>query len=196
MITTFNNLKYDFYNYMISKKVPVTKLVIFLGRLYQLSTIRVKRDQPTIRKDLMKAQTIDDIMFIIQSYCSFFNFSLIETMVDKFEELHGFKSRLEEYKEAFFKYAESRLVYCPSKIGLNTETGLGTKATEIVFILDDVYKDCRLNHLETLRKDLCDIFRIPIEILFLDSVGEYSYDIREKQPYAGTLIFYVLHIDS
>ena len=139
MITTFNNLKYDFYNYMISKKVPVRKLVIFLGRLNQPSTIRVKRDQPTIHKDLMKAQTIDDIMFIIQSYCSFFNFSLIETMVDKFEELHGFKSRLEEYKEAFFKYAESRLVYCPSKIGLNTETGLGTKATEIVFILDDVY---------------------------------------------------------
>ena len=232
MITTFNDLMYDFYECMISKKVPFGKLKIFLRGLGQRSTIyKDETDQPTISKNLMKAQTIDDMMLIIQSYCSFFNFSLIETMVDRFEQFHGFKPKLEEYKEAFAKYAEHKLVYCcPSGIGLNTEAGLGTEAAEIFVKLDDAYKDCRLTHLETLRKDLCQIFRIPLEIFPLDRVqpgsvcvifqvpefmkkeifplsekqilalrelnydkiqiysvmcSEYSYDIREKQPYAG-----------
>ena len=230
MIRTFNILMYDFYECMISKKVPVSKLKIFLGGLNRFSTIyEDETDRPTISKNLMKAQTIDDMMLIIQSYCSFFNFSLIETMVDKFEHLYGFKPKLEEYKEAFAKYAECKLVYCcPSGIGLNTEAA---EAAEIVVKLDDAYKDCRLTHLETLRKDLCQIFRIPPEIFLLDRVqqgsvcvifqapefmkkeifplsekqilalrelnynkiqiysvvcSEYSYDIREKQPYAGT----------
>ena len=230
MIKTFNDLMYDFYECMISKKVSVGKLKIFLRGLGRGSTIfKDEIDQPTISKNLMKAQTIDDMMLIIQSYCSFFNFSLIETMVDRFEQFHGFKPKLEEYKEAFAKYAEHKL--CPSGIGLNTEAGLGTEAAEIVIKLDDAYKDCRLTHLETLRKDLCQIFRIPLEIFPLDRVqpgsvcvifqvpefmkmeifplsekqiialrelnydkiqiysvvcSEYSYDIREKQPYAGT----------
>ena len=230
MITTFNDLMYDFYECMICKKVPVIKLKIFLGGLGQCSTIyKDETNRPTISKDLMKAQNIDDIMLIIQSYCSFFNFSLIETIVNKFEQLHGFKPRLVLYKEAFAKYAEHKLVYsCPSGIGLNTEA---VEAAEIFVKLDDAYKDCRLTHLETLRKDLCQIFRFPLEIFPLDRVqpgsvcvvfqvlefmkkeifplsekqfialrelnydniqiysivcSEYSYDIREKQPYAGT----------
>ena len=235
MIKTFNDLMYDFYKCMISKNVPVSELKIFLIGLNRLGTIfKDETDRPTMRKDLMKAQTIDDMMLIIQSYCSFFNFSLIETMVDRFEQLHGFKPRLEEYKEAFAKYAEHKLVYCcPSGIGLNTEAA---EAAEIVVKLDDAYKDCRLTHLETLRKDLCQIFRIPLEIFPLDRVqpgsvcvvfqvpefmkeeifplsekqllalrelnydsiqiysvvcSEYSYDIREKQPYAGIYSIYM-----
>ena len=231
MITTFNDLMFDLQECMISKNVPVSKLKTFLRGLHRLSTIDVT-DQLTISKNLMNAQTIDDMMLIIWSYCSFFNFSLIETMVNKFKQLHGFKPRLEEYKEAFAKYAEHKLVYCcPSGIGLNTEAGLGTEAAEIFVKLDDAYKDCRLTHLETLRKDLCQIFRIPLEIFPLEGVqpgsvcvvfqmpefmkekifplskkqilalrelnydniqiysvvcSKYSYDIREKQPYAGT----------
>ena len=224
-----NDLMYDFYECMISKNVPVSKLKIFLRGLGRRSTIfKDETDQPTISKDLMKAQNIDDMMLIIQRYCSFFNFSLIETMVDKFEQLYVFKLRLEEYKEAFAKYAEHKLVFgCPSGIGLNTEVA---EAAEIFVKLDEAYKDCRLTHLETLHKDLCQIFRIPIEIFPLDRVqpgsvcvvfqapefmkkeifplsekqiialrelnydniqiysvvcSEYSYDIREKQPYAG-----------
>ena len=230
MIITFNVLMYDFYECMISKKVPVSKLKIFLGGLGQHSTIfKDEANQSTISKDLMKAQTIDDMMLIIQTYCSFFNFRLIETIVDRFEQLHGFKPKLEEYKEAFAKYAEHKLVYCcPSGIGLNTEVA---EAAEVVVKLDDAYKDCRLTHLETLREDLCQIFRIPLEIFPLEGVqpgsvcvvfqapefmkkeifpltekqilalrelnydkiqiysvmcSEYSYDIREKQTYAGT----------
>ena len=233
MITTFNHLMFDFYKYMDSKNVPVKRLKIFLRGFGRLSTIfKDETDQPTISKDLMKAQDIDDIMLIIQSYCSFFNFSLIETIVNEFEQLHGFKPRLVLYKEAFAKYAEPKLVYCcPSGIGLNTEAGSGTEAAEIFVKLDDAYKDCRLTHLETLCKDLCRIFRLPLEIFPLDRVqpgsvcvvfqvlefmkkeifplsekqildlrelnygniqiysivcSEYSYDIREKQPYAGT----------
>ena len=55
-------------------------------------------------------------------------------------------------------------------LGLNTEAGLGTEAAEIVVKLDDAYKDCRLTHLETLRKDLCQIFRIPLEVFPLEGV--------------------------
>ena len=238
MIITFNVLMYDFYECMISKKVPVGQLKIFLRGLGRCITVfKDEIDRPTISKDLMKAQTIDDMMLIIQSYCSFFNFRLIETMVDRFEQLYGFKPRLEEYKEAFAKYAEHKLVYCcPSGIGLNTEA---EEAAEIFVKLDEAYKDCRLTHLETLRRDLCQIFRIPLEIFPLDRVqpgsvcvvfqapefmkkgifplsekqiialrelnydniqiysvvcSEYSYDIREKQPYAGTYSIYMYYM--
>ena len=230
MIITFNDLMYDFYKYMNSKEVPVNELKTFLRGLGRLNTIyEDEKDQPTISKDLKNALTIDDIMDIIWSYCSFFNFSLIKKIVDKLEQLHGFKPRLEEYKQAFTKYAEHKLVYCcPSGIGLNTET---IEAAKIFVKLDDAYKNCQMIHLETLREDLCQIFRIPLEIFPLDGVqpgcvcvvfqvpeymkkeifplsekqiialrelnydkiqiysvvcSEYSYDIREKQPYAGT----------
>ena len=182
MITTFGDLMFDLQECMISKNISISKLKTFLRGRHRLSTIDVT-DQLTISKDLMNAQTIDDMMLIIWSYVSFFNFSLIETMVDKFKQLHDFKPRLEEYKEAFAKYAEHKLVYCcPSGIGLNTEAGLGTETAEIFVKLDDAYKDCRLTHLETLRKDLCQIFRTPLEIFPLDRVQPGSVCVVFQVP--------------
>ena len=231
MMEKFNQLTFDIYEYMTSKKVPVFKLKMLLRSFKKLDTIyQDEEDPPTISKDVMKANGIDDMMLIIQSYCSFFNFHLIETIVDTLK-LDGFRPLLEQYKKDFAMYAEHKLVYCcPSGIGFNAETGLDIETTKIVVKLDDAYKDCRMSYLETLRKDLCRIFRIPLEIFPLEGIqpgsvcvvfhmpefmknkifplsdkqiaalkelnydevqiysivcGEDSYNIKEKQPYAG-----------
>ena len=69
---------------------------------------------------LMQSKTIDEAMVVIGTYCSFFNFHMIEHIVNKLGTRQDRKN-LEKYREEFDKYAERHVFECPAEVGMVSE---------------------------------------------------------------------------
>ena len=114
--------------------------------------------QPPLRHQLPKFRDsdIDDAMDIVSDYCSFFNYHIIEHIIDKLGVQQD-KENLTEYKEAFNKYATNRHVFeCPSEVGSITKHDVTMFVT-----LDDTHDNSTACALDLLVSKLREILKIP-----------------------------------
>ena len=95
-------------------------------------------------------------MLVIGDYCSFFNFRMIEHIVDKLGSRQD-KKNLSKYQEEFNKYAERHVFECPSEVGK-----LSSDHANIFVKLDDTYENCTLQNLHLFVNRLWNIFNVSI----------------------------------
>ena len=94
--------------------------------------------------EMKKMESVDDAMSIVNNYCSFFNYRMLEHIINKLGTERD-KENLAEYKEAFAKYGERHVFECPSEVGkMNTEGHANMFVT-----LDDLFDNCNVNHLQS-----------------------------------------------
>ena len=118
---------------------------------------------PTFRRklpELTNAKTIDAAMLVIGNYCSFFNYYMIEHIINKLGTRQD-KKNLDKYKKEFSQYAERLVFECPSEVGTMSE-GLA----EMVVTLDRTYDDYTLSYLELFVNDLRKILNISSSAAF------------------------------
>lgn len=107
------------------------------------------------REKLRQANTLNDLFDIIEVFCSFFNYDLIEYLI-KFVGSNDDKMRLNNYKSDFAEYARRRVCESPPK------TGACSAEQSNIYV-----------KLESGFSSLCDLREFRLKISEILSVSQY-----------------------
>ena len=102
---------------------------------------------------LRNIELIDDAMSVIVSeYCSFFNYHIIEFIINKLGTEED-KQKLLKYKEEFTEYGRRHIFECSSEVGERSD-----HCVDMFVALDKSYENCTVRNLDlfviNLRKTL------------------------------------------
>ena len=113
--------------------------------------------QPVLRHyfpKLMQAQRIEEAMAIIGNYCSFFNYHIVELIIEILGTIND-KDNLSNYKKEFSEYARRHVFECPSELGAMTDDN-----AELFVTLDETYDDCIVSVLQLFVRKLAEILKL------------------------------------
>ena len=120
---------------------------------------------------LPEPKIVDDIMKLIESKSSFFNYQLIEYMI----QLSGTdddKQNLESYRTKFSNYAERRVYECPAIISKSNSS-----ETELHVKLDSKYDKYTVDELIGFQSRLCRILKRKVYAIRLLSVQKGCFKL-------------------
>ena len=167
MICKFSYIRQRFGNFL-RKNGSDDTIANLKGILYDLieypPLFHNKPNYPTIDKDLDRANSINDIKRIINSYSSFFNFELLEIIFDQMEYKEGMDA-LELHKKDIAEYAKDRIYHFPSGLGIKD-----AKHIVVAVKLDNTYEGCTISHLITFHKNLCQLLEVTLGQFPLDGL--------------------------
>ena len=118
---------------------------------------------------------VDDAFTVLKGYYSWFNFHLIEYIINEFcDEDEEVKVKLTDYKAHMKQLCEARLCDFPgSRYGFGTgEHRSGTKPC--VFNVDKHWTIIKLSDLEVVKGTICDVLRLNRLAVSLQVVGSSS----------------------
>ncbi len=124
------------------------------------------------KSDLQECTSVDEVWKRICIYISFFNFTILEDIVDQLGTKKD-KIILESYKKDFIKYAERRVYECPAEFGYQIE---GNPTIHVK--LDSTYDECTLNQLAVFKKKLCGLLKVRMNNLILYRVERGCYELK------------------
>ena len=128
---------------------------------------------------LTKSKTIDEAMVVIGNYCSFFNYRMLERIINKLGTRQDHKN-LTKYKEHFNQYAERLVFECPSEVGTMIE-GLAN----MYVTLDRAYDSYTLSSLELFVNNLGKTLKISSGAVFiLCRIAKGSLKLTFQLPYS------------
>ena len=180
----FQDLFSDTTQSLKQQKVTVKELLCNLVGLGPLSPAYDDLNLPVFRRHLphlTKSKTIDEAMFEIGHYCSFFNFRMIEQIINKLGTMQD-KKNMEKYKEEFDKYAERHVFECPAEVGTVSE-GLAN----MFVTLDKTFDDCTVSGLELFVENLREIISLKIStgaVFKLTHITPGSLKLTFQLPYS------------
>ena len=100
------------------------------------------------------AQRIEEAMAIIGDYCSFFNYHIVELIIDILGTTND-KESLSNYKKEFSEYARRHVYECPSELGTVT-----TGDAELFMTLDETYDSYTVSSLQLFVRKLAEILKL------------------------------------
>ena len=144
------------------EKISVAELVGHLECLGSIKPTYMDIGRTPLRcqlPGLANAVTVDAVMTVVKDYCSFFNYHMLEHIIDEFGTKQD-KENMASYKEDFNKYAECCIIHCPSEVGIMSEEG----CANLFITLDDSFDNCAVSHLNIFIGNLRKILKIPSNI--------------------------------
>ena len=159
MMEKFQNLLSGVTKSLKERDVSKSSILCHLMGLGQLKPVYEDPPLPVFRRqlhELKKAKDIEEVMLGIGDYCSFFNFQLIEQIVEKLGTDTD-RGNMSKYKEDFDKYAIRKVFECPSKVSSTNEKGL----IKLYVTLDETYESCTVSHLQLFTSYLKKKHNIP-----------------------------------
>ena len=145
------------------EKVPVNELVGHLECLGNIKPTFTDSGISPLRHQLpglADAKTVDAVMSVVKDYCSFFNYHMVEHIIDEFGTKQD-KKNMAGYKEDFTKYAECCIIQCPSEVGKMSKEG----CANLFVTLDDSFDNCAVSHLNVFIGNLRKILKIPSSVV-------------------------------
>ena len=140
------------------RNITVKELSNHIGCLESLKPAykHSKLTNRCLGSELPKAETIDDVMATVREYSSFFNYQILENIIN---HLGGEQDRinLAKYLEEFAEYAKRKVFECPCEVGTMNEDG----CTNIFVTLDESYDNCTVSSLGRFKCELQAILKIP-----------------------------------
>ena len=177
MVLKFFKICKGLRHFILTNSVNIEELKWILQHCISYETIKETDCHRSLTSDDIKnEQDIAKLMGYISSFSSFFNFKLVEEVIDVVGYEEG-KQMIEQYKKDFENYLKGRVTQCP--------TGMGPKGDQYVRFsvqLDNTYKECRMAHLFTLQEDICEILQIKTHCLLVEGL----------EPGSIWVVFYVL----
>ena len=171
IIRKFWHLHSRVYESLRQRDVPVERLVVHLSSLGAFDPVSKDSQKPvlqTLSQELQKAKSIENVLLAIKDYFSFFNYHVIEHIVD---ELGTDQDRVElqNYKKAFDEYSKRRVYECPPVYGPKSDAD----HADLVVKLDSVYEKFTVKELKKFEYRLSRIFCVaPQSVLRLCRVEE------------------------
>ena len=134
------------------RNIPTTVLTSHLECLGSVKPTFKDSGLPPLRHQLpglANAKTVDAVMSVVKDYCSFFNYRMLEHIINEVGAEQD-KQSLAKYKEEFAKYGERHVFECPSEVGRMSEEG----HANMFVTLDDSFDNCTVNHLQSFISNL------------------------------------------
>ena len=182
MIDKFQDLFSDTTLSLKQRKMTVTELLYNLVGLGPLPPAYKGLDLPEFSQQLpklMQSKTTDEAMLVIGTYCSFFNFRMIEKIINKLGTGQDRKN-LEKYREEFDRYAERHVFKCPAEVGTVSE-GLAN----MFVTLDETFNSCTVRVLDLFVENLRKTLKISTGAVFkLTRITPGSLKLTFQLPYS------------
>ena len=177
----FQQLFSTVYKSLCKQNVPVTKLVTHLLSLGALDPISKQSQKPLLQtffQELRNAGSIEDVLWVIRDYFSFFNYHVIEHIVNGLGTDQD-KVELQTYKEQFCQYSKRRIYECPPVYGPMSRAD----HADLVLKVDSAYEQFTVEELENFEYRLTKIFQVsPQNVLRLCRVEEGCLQLMFQVP--------------
>ena len=129
-------------------------------------------------KNLEKAESIEEIFWILKDYMSFFNYHIIEHIINVLGTDDD-QAELKKYQIKFQQYARRRVYECPPQYGPVSETG----HADIFVKVDSRYDDYTVVDIEVFRQKLSELLGFSSKgVLRLCLVKEGCFQLTFQVP--------------
>ena len=172
----FQHLLSRVYESLRVRNIPVTNLVTCLLTLDVLDPVSKGSQKPLLQtffQELRNAESIEDVLWVIRDYFSFFNYHVIEHIVDGLGTDQD-KVELQNYKKHFHRYSKQRIFECPPVYGPMSS---GDHA-DLVFILDSSYEQFTVEELRRFQYRLSMLYISPQSVVRLCQVEEACFQLN------------------
>ena len=153
----FDELLTSVCAYIEDENVSIKKIKIALKGVTRLPTIYKDDEIITYYVD-----DVSDIILLIRSHCTYFNFRLLEKLIVVIKYSAG-KHMMEKYKNDFCEYVQAIALSQAPHGG----TGMDSDDEYTCVYLDESFKSCRPLYIDILKADICKILRIKEESLHI-----------------------------
>ena len=171
IICKFWRLHSRVYKSLCEQNISVDKLVTHLLLLDAFDPVSKATRKPVLQtflQELRNAGSIEDVLWFIKDYFSFFNCRVIEHIVDGLGTDQD-RVELQNYKKAFDEYSKRRIYECPPVYGPLSDAD----HANLVMKLDSVYEKFTVKELKKFEYRLSRIFCVtPQSVLRLCRVEE------------------------
>ena len=154
----FQQLFSTVYKSLCERKVPVNTLVTHLLSLGTLDPVYKHSQKPLLQtffQELRNAESIEDVLWVVKDYFSFFNYHVIEHITNGLGTDQD-KVELQTYKEHFHQYSKRRIYECPPLYGPKSNGD----HNDLVLKVDSAYEQFTVEELENFEYRLTKIFHI------------------------------------
>ena len=154
----------SFQSYLEKEKIEISKIKWLLKNAVKFPTIfkGSRESSPNAIDGLMDNS---GLMEVIDAYCSFFNYDLLENIIHVLDFELG-KELMGAYKAKFNDYVKKLSISdCPSNLG-NQSSNVGT----VTIQLDEGFRHCQLYYINVLKEDISKILNISAELLKIDRI--------------------------
>ena len=141
------------------RRVTASEISNHLGCLGSLKPTYKDSDRGYLRCELQKAKTVDDIMGLVFQYSSFFNYHMLENVINNLGSEQD-KRNLAIYLEHFSEYAKRKVFESPREVGTMNEEGYAN----MFVTLDESYENCTFISLKNFEMELKKILDIPTDV--------------------------------
>ena len=177
----FQQLFSTVYKSLCEQEVTVNTLVTHLLSLGALDTLSKHSQKPLLQtffQELQNAGSIEDVLWVIKDYFSFFNYHVIEHIVYGLGTDQD-RVELQNYKEHFHRYSKRRIFECPPAYGPMSS---GDHA-DLVLKVDSAYEQFRVEELENFEYKLSRTLHVtPQSVLRLCKVEEGCLQLIFQVP--------------
>ena len=164
-------LQSSVYESLCERSVPVDNLVAHLLSLRAFDPVYKDSQKPVLQtffQELRSAESIEKVLFIIADYISFFNYHVIEHIVNGLGTDQD-RVELQKYKKEFEEYAKRRVYEHPAVYGSKSSAD----HVDLVFIVDHLYEEFTVKELKKFEYRLSRILHVsPQSVLRLCRVEE------------------------
>ena len=177
--TKFNKLQSDIFKSLETRGISKERLVVCVMGFNVLSGVYRGPNDLLFRKQRRKfdeSSSIAAVWYIIADYFSFFNYEIIEQIVDSIGTAED-KEKIGEYEVELSKYAQRRIFVNEFK----TSTP-DSDFPELIVKLDSTYDDCELYHIKIFEKKLLQLLNLRPGVLCLRSVEEGCIQLKFFTP--------------
>ena len=163
------------------QNVSVDKLVAHLLSLRAFDPVYKDSQKPALQtffQELRNAGSIEDVLFIIRDYISFFNYRVIEHIVDGLGTDQD-RDELQNYEKEFDEYSKRRVYECPPEYGSKSNAD----HVDLVVKVDSVYEDFTVKELKKFQYRLSRALHVtPQSVLRLCRVEEGCLQLIFQVP--------------
>ena len=171
IVRKFGHLHSRVYESLCERNVPVDKLVTHLLSLGAFNPVHKESQKPALQtffQELRNAKSVEDVLYIIRNCISFFNYHVIEHIVNELGTDQD-KANLQNYEREFDEYSKRRVYECPPVYGPKSDAD----HIDLVVKVDSVYEEFTVKELKKFQYRLSRIFCVtPQSVLRLCKVEE------------------------
>ena len=169
------------YESLRERNIPVGRLVAHLLSLHAFDPVYKDSQKPALQsfiKELRSAGSIEDVLFIIRDYFSFFNYHVIEHIVEGLGTDQD-RAELQNYKTEFHEYSKRRVYECPPEHGPKSDA----EHVDLVVKVDSVFEEFTVKELKKFQYRLGRIFCVSSQsVLRLCQVEEGCLQLIFQVP--------------
>jgi len=158
IMTKFQRLVSITKQSLSSRQVAIDDIVSHIMTLGAFDPVFKGQQLPVFQhciKELESADTVTKVFLTLKDYLSFFNYHIIEQIIEFLGSPED-KKELRTYEKYFEEYAKKRLYECLPQFGPVSETD----HADVFVKVDSQYENYTVREVETFRCRLCAILRV------------------------------------